>query len=268
MSRYTEPLKWKSLIPRLLGLGSKVDVFLTGAPKSGSTSLHRMLTSSEVFNFSKKEIHYLSDDIWYQKWYGELLFQCFFPLIQNKKSRLNLTTGFEMYHPHFIERIHKYNAEARVIVLLRNPTTRFISDYRMIRDFGQIGQENGIISSLTEKFMADKKAIQEGDHKGSNILRTGIYHPHVKALLEGFNSSNLMFITQENLLEEGPQTIQCIADFLKINLSVPEQLFVNTGIKKYTKIDDSELNAVREKLDTFYRPHNEKLSQLVPHINY
>ena len=63
MSRYTEPLKWKSLIPRLLGLGSKVDVFLTGAPKSGSTSLHRMLTSSEVFNFSKKEIHYLSDDI-------------------------------------------------------------------------------------------------------------------------------------------------------------------------------------------------------------
>ena len=116
--------------------------------------------------------------------------------------------------------------------------------------------------------MADKKAIQEGDHQGNNILRTGIYHPHVKTLLEGFNSSNLMFITQEKLLEEGPQTIQCIADFLKINLSVPEQIFINTGIEKATKIDDSELNAVREKLDTFYRPHNEKLSQLLPHINY
>lgn len=251
-------------------MGTKVDVELTGAPKSGSTSLHRMLTTSQYFNYSPKEIHFFSNNKWYQHILGKALFLCHYPLFFNKGTRLNLDVGFNMYHPEFVERILDHNPKMKVIILLRNPSSRFISDWRMIHHFHLMGNPQGSSLSLTEKFLADLKELASTTPNSAynNILRRGIYFPHVKRIVEKMNQSNVLFLKQENLHSNNSETLSLIADFLGIaNLNV-EEVRINIGDARRIKINEAEEAEIRSELDKFYEPYNQALSGIVPFFNY
>ena len=119
---------------RLLGLKSRVNLVVTGMPKSGTTALHKMLIGHYKFSFSRKEINYFNNDDWCRSSIGDAEYHCHFPLPWNKK-KYTVDMIFYMYHPEFPERITNYNPEAKIIVSLRNPTTRYISDSAMVANF-------------------------------------------------------------------------------------------------------------------------------------
>jgi hypothetical protein len=102
----------------------KIDFFIIGAPKCGTTSLVEYLSSHPDIGFSKiKEPHYFSTDFpGYQvnQDYESFISTCF-PLENEEKLKYGEGSVFYLYSAVAVKNILDYNPNAKFIVMLRNP---------------------------------------------------------------------------------------------------------------------------------------------------
>ncbi|VAW54781.1 putative deacetylase sulfotransferase [hydrothermal vent metagenome] len=107
------------------------NLFIIGAMKSGTTSLHEYLNEHpDVFMSDVKEPGYFSDCVDYypkdDEWYESLFKDAKHHKIIGESSthytKLPICDGV-------IQKIWKYNPDARFIYIMRNPITRIISHY-------------------------------------------------------------------------------------------------------------------------------------------
>lgn len=96
-----------------------------GAQKAGTTTLHHLLAQHpQVFLPSIKETHYFS--LFYDKgaaWYEH-------QFVESKPNQYcGEITPYYLFHPQAPERIFNFNPHVKIIILLRNPVKRAISQY-------------------------------------------------------------------------------------------------------------------------------------------
>ena len=110
-------------LPHFLGLGTQ---------KGGTTSLHRLLAQHpQVFLPACKEVHYFSlHDQEPLSWYAE----------HYREARAGQLRGditpYYLFHPRAPQRIRAVLPQARLIVLLRNPVERALSQFFHARRHG------------------------------------------------------------------------------------------------------------------------------------
>jgi hypothetical protein len=124
---------------------TQVDFFVVGAPKCGTTSLNRYLCDhKDIVMSSPKETNYFSSE--------ELLKQSLFykeKVIQTERDYMECFSDAEekvlgdgsvsyLFYPGVAEKLHNYNPEARIIVLLRDPVERAFSHYLMDSRIGYV----------------------------------------------------------------------------------------------------------------------------------
>ena len=114
---------------RRLGFATKVNTFIIGAQKCGTTSLHEALCSHSrcIEAPFKKELHFWSNGP------GPNLlaeYESQFPFLSAKFRLLDSTPNY-LFETSVISRIHRYNPNAKFIVLLRNPIKRAFSAWSM-----------------------------------------------------------------------------------------------------------------------------------------
>ncbi|MBK2267741.1 sulfotransferase domain-containing protein [Francisella philomiragia] len=233
-----------------------------------------------------KEIHYFSIDDRFKKnkdWYLS-------HFSSDTNQRTFEATPFYLYHPESPSRIFNSIKTSKFIVLLRNPAERAYSHWNMFRSSHRdIDKKKRFLDQaikgsyfynlmMEAKFPSFKDSINEDllkyHEKISDInpgyVRRGLYYEQLQNYLKYYNIKNFLFVDFEDLTNNIPKVLKQVLDFLDIgehegekllaNLNMAEINISNKGKYESQCEDDKE---TLEYLREFYKPHNEKLFNLI-----
>ena len=188
---------------------TKPNLFIVGAAKCATTTLHTMLAKhSEIYSSKLKEPHYFPTK------YRE------FPLggrgdrfsyIRSEEEYLNLykeghtnysidSTVDHLYFKQCAKDIYDFNHNSKIIIMLRNPVSRAFSSYKhVLRD----GREH---LSFADSLRLEEKRIKMNYGIIWRYKDLGLYSEQVKQYLETFPRENIKIIVTETF-EKNPEYI-------------------------------------------------------------
>lgn len=247
-------------VERCLSSASRAlpDFVIIGAQRAGTTSLYSHLTKHpDIIPAQCKEIHYFDVNPHRPQWW----YRAHFP----KRSQLNSESGERritgeatpryLYHPGADERLHALLPDARLIVLLRNPTERALSHY-----FFLYGKE-APLSALREAVEREAEAFGEGaerSERGESYLRRGVYADQLERWWRLFPREQFLVIQSERFLSAPRETLARVQAFLGLR-EMLEDDYRRLHATAYPDLDES----LRTTLSEFFRPHNERLFELL-----
>jgi len=195
----------------------KVNFFIVGAPKAGTTSLYHYLNEHpQVEMSSQKEPDYFSDKAIHEQgmYYG--------------KNRVNTLDKYEslfvhkesvvygegsvsyLFYDNVAEDIKKYNSNAKIIIMLRNPIDRAFSHYLM--DY-----RLGLVSDSFEDIINKKS-----NHKNAHLfyqqyIEVSEYTKQIQRYFDNFNEANILIIDYDNFKRDVAGTVNEVYHFLNIS---------------------------------------------------
>ena len=195
----------------------KVDFFIVGAPKAGTTSLYHYLNEHpQVEMSSQKEPDYFSDKAINEQgmYYG--------------KNRVNTLDKYEslfaqkesvvygecsvsyLFYDNVAEAIKKYNPNAKIIIMLRNPIERAFSHYLM--DY-----RLGLVSESFEDIIAKKSKHKNAHLFYQQYIEVSNYSRQIQRYLDFFEKENILFIDYEDFKKNVSKTVDKAYNFLNIS---------------------------------------------------
>lgn len=245
------------------------DFLIIGAQKSGTTSLfHYLGQHPQIAPSLKKEIHYFDgggnpaiDN--YLK--GPDWYRSNFPIRKESQSALKTFEASPRYifNPLVPQRIADLIPHAKLIALLRNPTERAISHYFHEKRNGQESMPIMEALRLEEerlKPVLDKCGYKSYVFKHFSYKSRGLYYEQLARYLNYFPGENILAINSEKLFSEPEVILRRIFEFVGVDteFTIKNLEPHNVGSNKNKVSPD-----VYEYLDEYYRPHNQKLYELV-----
>ena len=274
----------------------KVNLFIVGTPKAGTTSLHHYLNEfPEILMSIRKEPDFFSDrEIQEQGlYYGT--------------SRINTLSKYNslfsswidepiigeasvsyLFYPDVPERIKLYNENSKIIIMLRNPIERAFSHYLMDYRLGLTS------NSFEEEF--DKKETLNFQQ----YFVLGNYFHQVKRYLNSFGKENVHIIWYSDFKENTANELNKVISFLGLNTDfkldfnkihnsfsmpknnfirkiysivwlrktlsflLPENLLIYIKTVLFNKVNKPKLSdRTRELLYEYYLPDIERLEELL-----
>lgn len=183
-------------------MSHKVEIMCVGAQKSGTTSLHDILKNHPQIELPYlKELYYFTDDREYRNINN---FHKHYRFIENKVA-MNITPN-NMCHPKAMERIFQYNPNMKIIIMLREPTSRFISQYKMKE---RVLLEKRSFKDVVDDELDNQKYLSK--YCQSYAYRS-LYHPQIKKVLSIFPREQVYFVLFE---EYTVDQIKVVNDILK-----------------------------------------------------
>lgn len=246
---------------------------IIGFPKCGTTSLYEYLIKHpSIFPASGKEIDYF--DRLYQrgeKWYRTSFPSIFTKFFHQKILRHTFLTGEAtpryVEHPHALNRIKKFFPNTKFIVLLRNPIDRAFShyhrntkneyEYRSFEDALHCEKER--IKGRYEKMQKDTN-YYSWDYDLYAYLTHGIYFDKLERWMKIFPRKQFLIIQSEEFLKNPSKIFNQTLQFLKLQSWELKEYHIH---KKQDYKDDKTDPTLRNKLQEFFKPHNEKLYDLI-----
>jgi len=210
----------------------KVDFFIVGAPKAGTTSLYHYLNEHpQVEMSSQKEPDYFSDKAIHKQgmYYG--------------KNRVNTLDKYEslfvqkesvvygegsvsyLFYDNVAEDIKKYNPNAKIIIMLRNPIERAFSHYLM--DY-----RLGLISDSFENILAKKSKHKNAHLFYQQYIEVSKYAKQIQRYLDFFEKDNILVIDYEDFKKNVSKTVDQVYSFL--NISAEFAADINTKHNTFT----------------------------------
>lgn len=274
----------KTLLYKLLK-SNKPDFLIIGAQKAGTTSLHYYLHQHPMLQGAlEKEVSFFSIDENYNlglNWYHSRFKDIRVPF-PSKKTLFFESTPEYIYNKQALERIYNYNSDLKLIFILREPVSRAYSAWNMFRDFKtrhngipdvlQKNKESNIYQELYAKksfpsfnqvVELELQRIKEGSLQNEpSFIRKGIYVDQVRNLFNYFNSSQVLILDIKELQQNRTKTLNKVTKFLNVQDFDWDK---NENSKSYNKRPyTSKIKPeIKTKLEHFYKPHNEKLFQLI-----
>jgi hypothetical protein len=120
-----------------------------------------------------------------------------------------------IFYPHFLESISRYNAHARLIVILRNPIDRALSAYDY---FKKMFRES---RSLEEALLYEprKSLVFSKDNNDFTYIEHGLYYQQVQQCLKYFSREQLLILDYGQLKKDPEQLLTEVFSFLNIDTS-------------------------------------------------
>jgi Sulfotransferase family len=239
---------------------------IVGVQKAGTTSIYNYLNEHpQVYMSPIKETNFLEKD-----WETIDLalstkqkirtIEEYSQLFQNVKDEIAIGEASPNYLFHYqtsISRIQRYVPNAKLIVILRDPSERAYSDYLMhVRDC--VGDR-----SLSEQ-------IKTSAHK-SFILRKGFYYEQLQAYINTFGHQQIKVYLYEDLCKSPLEFMKSIYQFIEVNESfqpnvskkvqvaqIPKNKMVNELLNKPNSIRSSVTAIAKHILPSDFRQNLRK----------
>lgn len=179
---------------------------------------------------------------------------------KQKEAEISYITGeasaatFTQAYPWLVKKIFP---DIKLIVLLRNPTQRFISHYKMSMRFAKEGRKQYQKLTLNDFVSQQINNFKKGSTR--NILMQGIYVYHLKKWLKNFKQDQLYIGKTDDLLNpsDAQKELNNIFRFLNLDeYKFPQGLEKFNVAKKYFDTTNEEI-----RLNHFYKPYNEALGK-------
>lgn len=195
------------------------NLFIVGAGKAGTTSLHRYLGEHpEIFMCPEKEAQFFS-----KRWDGA---DDADDLAAAKASFLELfadagdapirgtTSPDYIWRPEVPQRIAQVVPDARILASLRDPIERAWSGYLMRVRRG----------APREGFLEEVRADLSGDDDQPQLVRRGFYAQHLERYLDRFGRDRVKVVLFEDLKSDTLGLLQEIAGFLDVDPEAMERV--------------------------------------------
>jgi len=179
---------------------------------------------------------------------------------KHKRKGINYITGeasaetLVQAYPLLIKTIFP---KIKLIVLLRSPTDRFISHYKMYMRFALEGRKQHQFVELSDYLTKQLNDYKKGNHR--NVLAHGIYIVRLNHWLKTFNRDQLHIVKTNKLREpaSAQKELNNIFRFLNLNEHNLDQSWKWHNKAQY----NIQMTDEKSRLDQFYEPFNKALSQ-------
>ena len=195
----------------------KVNFFIAGAPKSGTTSLYQYLCQhKEIEMCSIKEPDFFSCTALKkeQTYYGNDPIQNlekYNKLFSNKKDLLRGEASVSyLFYDDVAKKIKKYNEKAKIIIILRNPVDRAFSHYLMDYRLGLVSEN---FEDIINKRINHKNALLYYQQ----YVSVGEYYHQVERYIKVFGPEKLLIINYEDFKNNLADTFEKICLFLNVS---------------------------------------------------
>lgn len=198
---------------------NKPNFFIVGAAKSGTTTLYDYLKAHpEVFmpkdDLHKEPSHFSNLISWYKNP------EKYFPLFNEAKPQhrwIGEASTAYLTDPAAARNIHKYDPNARIIIILRNPAERAYSMYCwMVQEgYEYVSSFESALSIEERRSLRKIPNFWEPQYYYNYLyFRAGLYYEQVKRYVELF--PNVLVMTFEELLAGAKNDYVEVREFLKI----------------------------------------------------
>ena len=241
----------------------KANLFIVGAAKCGTTSLHEYLQQHpEIYMSDIKEPHFFSevDNVLYEE------------SSEKKKKHTSLVKDISQYNqlfeagamhvyrgessPSYLwdqnasQKIYEYNPQSKIIIMLRNPIRRAFSHFQM-------GVQAGFEKNrpFHEALMEDMKLPDEekGWNKSHLYLELGFYYQQIKRYTSLFPKEQIKIIKFEDFKSDISLGLKEVFSFLGLSTeivnSIQTGIVHNQGLSpKYPIIDSIKNNSLIQNI--------------------
>ena len=207
------------------------NLFIPGAAKSGTTTLHELLNLHPEISMSKVKEPVFWNNKKFEK-YIEQDWLNYKKLFVEKSKICGESTTSYMYYNSFIENINKnYKKSPKFIFILRNPIDRYNSHFWWMKGLGL--EKNKIKNVLN---IESRINFEEYDYYPKNYFQFGLYSKWIQRFIDNFGLENIKVITLEKLISNRLDTINSCFDFLGLKKleSIPEKTSNKTTRIKYS----------------------------------
>jgi len=244
-------------------LRSTPHFIILGGMKCGSTALYQYLIQHpDIVGASVKEVHFFDNRFdrglsWYRK---------HFPLKASLGSRLTgEASPSYIFHPAVAERIKLVLPDVKLIVLLRNPVDRAYSHYHhtLRKGYEKLSFKDAIeseperLNGERERILADA-SYRSPTFAAFSYVTRGIYWEQLERYYQHFDRSQILVLKSEDLFYDPQSVTNRVSAFLGL-----ESFRLKDPTPKNKASYVRKITATHEQLYAFYRPHNEKLYQLI-----
>jgi len=243
---------------------------IIGAQKSGTSSLYSYLVQHpEVLASTRKEIGFFSEK--YEK--GSSWYRARFPSLKDISNGFvtGEATPEYIFHPHAAKRIHDLLPDIRLILLLRNPVDRAISQYYHTKKNGHeelsledaLNAEDQRIKAATDEMIRNEKEYSL-DWQRYSYKSRGIYCTQLQRYYDYFDREQILIIHSQELYQSADLVMKKVESHL--GLSEFEGFnFSAENIGRYKK--DMIPEKVYHMLQEYFRAYNKNLFELT-HVDY
>ena len=200
----------------------KPNFLIVGAAKSGTTSLARYIAEhEEIFIPELKELRFFAAEVIsntsvsdpsykYLMSSSVLDEENYFNLFKGRKEKkLGEASIHYLYHyDSVIPKIQKYLGDIKIIIILRNPITRAISNWKY--------QEKDFLS-FGDSLKAERYRESMGYNSFWYYKKLGLYYYQVKAYLDSF--SDVEVILFDDFVYQTGKSVEKVFNFLGVNKS-------------------------------------------------
>ena len=217
---------------------------IVGAQKCGTSALNRFLSRHpEICVASRKEVHLFDAPGYSRHWTPEQIderYRPFFARCPDTRIRGEATPIY-LFLPEIPAELARYNPELKLIVLLRDPVERAISNYHM--EWSRERERRPLwLALLLEPFRRrrceDPRALGSAMRVGSYRAR-GLYSRQLRNLYRHFNRDQVLVLRQQDLRARHDETLCRVFAFL----GVSEEVRIPPGVH-----NESERGGNRHRL--------------------
>ena len=240
--------------------------FIVGAPKAGTSSLYAYLNDTSGIYMSKiKEPKYFSRKSFLKNKKAKIIrdekeYLHLFRKVKDEKIIGEASPDY-LSNPEVPNLIHQIVPHARILISLRDPVERLISDYFMF-------QRLGVVKSSFHELFVKKLGSDKEITMMNRRLPIGLYSENVKRYFDIFGREQVKVIIFEEFIKDTKGTVEEILRFLGFNQkldnfeaevhnpfgvargSVAQFVFRNSRIKTIAErvLAPEQRRALREKI--------------------
>jgi Sulfotransferase domain len=207
--------------------GRKVNLFIVGAAKSGTTSLcdwldmHAdvaMCRVKEPNFFATHALHFseaLTPPEPHKKYQYKIikdkaLYESLFGDVSNKRVIAEGSVNY-LNNIDTPNKLYNYNPDAKIIILLRNPVERAYSHYIMFYNTGAESETNFLTALEKDQFRSPDKKL--------NYIEIGYYYKWIQNYLKYFPKQQILLLSFHELQENSREVLNRICQFAEIGSS-------------------------------------------------
>lgn len=241
---------------------SKPNFMIIGAEKCGTSSLFVYLTKHpQVVPPIEKEIYYFS----HRYEYGHDWYLAHFPSLNDSKQFITgeaSTSYFHTCHLQTHQRMHQLIPDAKLILILRDPVERTISQYHQRVRLGQERRslEAAIFSELNILKTVDDplKVADKYWHQESGYLWVSLYYYYLQQWMTLYSPEQFLVLSLNELNQMPEIAMNRVYNFLEISeQQLPHYPKYNSGSYPNTETQ------IRSLLSQFFAPHNQNLEDFL-----
>ena len=229
----------------------KVGFFIIGVQKGATTALVEYLRDHPALQIPAiKEVHFFDNEEvdWRRPDYG--LLHAHFGWNDPAVLARGDATPITAYWPNALERLRRYNPDAKIVLILRHPTFRANSHWRMerVHEAEPLGFEDAVSDAGRDRV----RGAPSGAHRNFSYVERGLYAGQVRRLLKLFPREQILFLRTEDLWLDTQNTISTVERFI----GVPPLLKVAS--RYIVPVHTTQVGVmgaeVRAKLDAVFAP--------------